>query len=134
MKVLVVDDDPVILALTEAVLKGLGHEVITRGLALGTSAAICEERPDVALIDVEMPGLGEDELVRIGQRREYALEGRETAFIFYSGRDREELDRLVEETGAVGAIDKASGPSGLVHQFNEIVSKLRLASVRGESV
>lgn len=46
MKVLVVDDDPVILALTEAVLKGLSHEVITRDRALGTSAAICEERPD----------------------------------------------------------------------------------------
>jgi CheY-like chemotaxis protein len=134
MKVLVVDDDPVILALTEAVLKGLGHEVITRDRALGTSAAICEERPDVALIDVEMPGLGGDELVRIGQKREYALEGSETVFIFYSGRDREELDRLVEETGAAGAIDKASGPSGLAHQFNEIVSKLRLARARGESV
>ena len=124
MKVLVVDDDPVILALTEAVLQGLGHEVITRDRALGTSAAIFDERPEVALIDVEMPGLAGDELVRIAQKREFSIEGSETAFIFHSGRDREELDRLVEETGAVGAIDKASGPSGLALQFNEIVSKL----------
>ncbi len=42
MKVLVVDDDPVILALTEAVLKGLSHEVITRDRALGTNVAVIE--------------------------------------------------------------------------------------------
>jgi len=124
MKILVVDDDPVVLALTEAVLQGLGHEVITRDRALGTSAAIYDERPEVALIDVEMPGLAGDELVRIAHKREFAVEGHQTAFIFHSGRDREELDRLVAETGAIGAIDKASGPSGLARQFNEIVSQL----------
>jgi len=124
MKVLVVDDDPVILTMTEAVLQSLGHQVITRDRALGTSAAIYSQQPDVALIDVEMPGLAGDELVRISQKKEFAVEGHEIAFIFYSGREREELERLVEETGAVGAIDKASGPSGLAQQFNEIVSKL----------
>ncbi len=123
MKVLVVDDDPVILALAKAVLQGLGHEVITRDRALGTSAAIYRERPDVVLIDLEMPGLAGDELVRIAHKREFAVEGYETAFIFHSGRDREELDRLVAETGALGAIDKASGPSGLARQFDQIVSK-----------
>jgi CheY-like chemotaxis protein len=123
MKVLVVDDDPVILSVADAVLRGLGHEVITRDRALGTSAAIFELNPDVALIDVEMPGLAGDELVRIALKREFAVDGRETAFIFYSGRDREELDKLVAETGALGAIDKASGPSGLARQFSELVSR-----------
>jgi CheY-like chemotaxis protein len=124
MKVLVVDDDPVVLSVTEAVLQGLGHEVITRDRALGTTAEICKERPDVALIDVEMPGLSGDDLVRIADERSTGEPDRETAFIFYSGRDREELELLVAETIAVGAIDKASGPSGLAEQFNEIVSKL----------
>ncbi len=124
MKVLVVDDDPVVLGVTEAVLRDLGHEVVTRAHALGTTAAICEEQPDVALIDIEMPGLPGDELVRIASGKKIMGPGREIAFILYSGRDPAELKRLVEETGAVGAIDKASGPSGLAEQFNEIVSKL----------
>jgi CheY-like chemotaxis protein len=124
MKVLVVDDDPVVLRVTEAVLRGLGHEVVTRDHALGTTVAISREQPDVALIDIEMPGLQGDELVRIAQEKKVMGPSRETAFIFYSGRDSEELKRLVEKTGAVGAIDKASGPSGLAEQFNEIVSKL----------
>jgi CheY-like chemotaxis protein len=124
MKVLVVDDDPVILGVTEAVLRDLGHEVVTRDRALGTMAAICQERPDVALIDVEMPGLKGDDLVRIARDKKIVAPGQKTAFILYSGRDPEELKRLVEETGAMGAIDKASGPSGLAEQFNEIVSKL----------
>jgi CheY-like chemotaxis protein len=123
MKVLVVDDDPVILAVASKVLQGLGHEVISRDRALGTSAAIYQERPDVALVDVEMPGLSGDTLVRLLQKREFASGDHETIFIFYSGREREELDRLVEETGVAGAIDKASGPSGLAKQFNEITSR-----------
>ena len=124
MKVLVVDDDPVVLGIAEAVLRDLGHEVVTRDHALGTSAAICRERPDVALIDIEMPGLSGEDLVRLAGEKDFAGPDGETSFIFYSGRDREELDRLVEETIAVGAIDKASGPSGLAEQFSEIVSKL----------
>jgi CheY-like chemotaxis protein len=123
MKVLVVDDDPVVLVMTEAVLQSLGHEVITRDRALGTSAAIYVQRPDVVLIDVEMPGLSGDELVRISHEK-FAVEGHEIAFIFYSGHEREELERLVEETGAVGAIDKASGPTGLARQFSEIVENI----------
>ncbi len=123
MKVLIIDDDPVALTLADAVLRGLGHEVVTRDRALGTSAAIIDERPDVALIDIEMPGLAGDELVRIVRKREFAFGRNETAFIFHSGRGRAELDQLVEETGALGAIDKASGPSGLARQFSELVSK-----------
>ena len=124
MKVLVVDDDPVILAMAEGVLRSLGHDVVTRDHALGTTSTIFEERPDVTLIDVEMPGLNGDDVVRIAYQNEIVVPGRETAFIFYSGADREELERLVEETGALGAIDKVSGPSGLAEKFNELVSKL----------
>ena len=124
MKVLVVDDDPVVLRVAEAVLGGMGHEVVTRDHALGTTVAICREQPDVALIDIEMPDLPGDELVRIARDNKIMGPGRETAFIFYSARDPEELERLVEETGAVGAIDKTGGPSVLAEQFKEIVSKL----------
>ena len=49
MKVLVVDDDPVILAMAEGVLRSLGHDVVTRDHALGTTSTIFEERPDVTL-------------------------------------------------------------------------------------
>jgi CheY-like chemotaxis protein len=124
MKVLVVDDDPGALTGTEAGVRGLGHDVVTRDRALGTTAAIWRERPDVALIDIEMPGLTGDDLVRAADEKQFVGPGRETAFIFYSGRDRDELEQLVKETIAVGAIDKASGPTGLAEQFDAIVSKL----------
>ena len=65
-----------------------------------------------------LPGLPIAQMAKLGSA------GREAAFIFYSGRPREELERLVRETGAAGAIDKASGPTGLARQFSEIVEKL----------
>ena len=124
MKVLVVDDDPVILEVAQAVLKGLGHDVSTRSNAFGTSVVILNEKPDVALIDLGMPGLPGEELVRIAGKDDFDASGHRTTFIFYSGREREELDRIVLETGVAGAIDKASGPAGLARQFSEIVGRL----------
>jgi CheY-like chemotaxis protein len=124
MRVLIVDDDPVILHLAEAVLQGLGHEVTCRDKALGTTSVIYDEQPDVALIDIEMPGLPGDEIVRIARTARFAERCQNTAFIYYSGREPDELERLVAETGVAGAISKLGGPKRLAEQFTEIVSKL----------
>jgi CheY-like chemotaxis protein len=123
MKVLVVDDDPVALETSKAVLEGLGHEVVVREHALGTTSAILDERPDVVLVDVEMPALPGDELIRVVRRRGAAL-GLETVFILYSGRNLGELERLVEETGAVGAIEKTGSLASLAADFARIVNGL----------
>ena len=124
MKVLLVDDDPVVLEVTAAVLRGLGHEVLTREHALGTTAFIHRVKPDVALIDIEMPGLAGDEIVKIAREEAPTAAGANTAFILYSGRDPAELQRLVEKSGACGAIHKSSGAAGLATQFNAIIEML----------
>jgi CheY-like chemotaxis protein len=63
-KLLVVDDDPDILALVQLRLQRAGHKVV--GAASGAEAlAIVAERgvPDLAVLDVSMPGMSGLELL-----------------------------------------------------------------------
>src|SRR5262249_26271874 len=64
MRFMVVDDDPVVLEVTRERLSFMGYDVIVRESALGTSAAILRERPDVVLLDVNMPSLSGEQLAQ----------------------------------------------------------------------
>lgn len=57
VRVLAVDDDPVILRLLQLNLELEGHEVSTAGDGRAGLEAIRRERPEVVLLDVMMPHL-----------------------------------------------------------------------------
>jgi CheY-like chemotaxis protein len=67
LRVLIVDDDEDFGELTAALLTGRGHQV-TRALEARTALSLlAEHRPDVALIDLELPMLDGCELVRLAR-------------------------------------------------------------------
>ncbi|HEV8245229.1 MAG TPA: response regulator [Polyangiaceae bacterium] len=98
---LVVDDDPIALEVARERLEQLGFEVTTRLEVLGTSTWIAENEPDFILLDVMMPALSGSELAKVIKRRDFR-----TGIILYSSKPRAELDALVRQTGALGAIGK----------------------------
>ena len=55
-KILVVDDDPNMVAAVEAVLKGKYHNVITASDGEDGLRKVVEEKPDLIILDVIMPG------------------------------------------------------------------------------
>ncbi len=57
MDLLVVDDDPGVAALLTAVLRSEGHEVRTAADGQGGLAEVRRRKPDLVLLDVEMPVL-----------------------------------------------------------------------------
>jgi DNA-binding response OmpR family regulator len=57
VRVLAVDDDPIILHLLQLNLELEGFEVLTAGDGLAGLEAIRRERPQVVLLDVMMPNL-----------------------------------------------------------------------------
>ena len=59
-KVLIADDDPVVLALVSALLEGEDDFAVVASALDATSAVAAAERtaPDLALLDVVMPGGG----------------------------------------------------------------------------
>jgi CheY-like chemotaxis protein len=55
-KILVVDDDAGIVALMQEYLQGLGHVVATAHDVAGALQAVAAEKPDLIMLDFEMPG------------------------------------------------------------------------------
>ena len=56
-RVLVVDDDPSIVELLDLVLQDAGYEVITATSGREAIVLAVQERPDVVILDIVMPGL-----------------------------------------------------------------------------
>ena len=56
-KILVIDDDPLVLAVTVKRLRADGHQVLTAADGEAGLKLASAERPDVALVDLMMPKL-----------------------------------------------------------------------------
>jgi CheY-like chemotaxis protein len=124
-RVILVDDDATTLKTLGIALESRGFEVVLRNSAIGTSSVVLEKRPEVAILDVEMPGLNGDKLVPLLKKNG----GAEMPwFIFHSSLSQTQLDRLVDQTGAAGAIRKTDLQSFL-KGFESLLTKLRGAPV-----
>ena len=119
MKVMVVDDDPIVLEVTRERLEAAGYEVLPRQSPLGTSAAILRDRPDLVLLDVKMPGLGGDVLARMLSSNPAA---NRPALVLHSSGSRDDLLRLARSCGAVGAITKTSDSGVFMRQLEECMA------------
>src|SRR5262245_33082419 len=80
-RIMVVDDSHTVLEWVRVVLSRMGWEVIGVATTLGVGALILRERPDLVLIDLEMPTLSGQELVGL-TRRNVAL--RDTHLLLHS--------------------------------------------------
>ncbi|MDD9935526.1 MAG: response regulator [Myxococcales bacterium] len=120
LKVLIVDDDAIVLEVTRELLEGHGHEVHVRERALGTTPWILAERPDVVLIDVEMPGIAGDQILQVSRER---ASDTATAFVLYSALPAHELASLARRSGAAGYVSKGVGDNQLIEELNQLVCK-----------
>lgn len=118
--VLIVDDDPIVLAVAEERLKKLGFEVTTRSQVLGTSQWIVQHKPWLLLLDVMMPAMSGGELAHFLRKR-----GIQTHVVLHSSKDMSELQRLVRSTGALGAIPKGLNDSEFERRFTQLTRNLR---------
>jgi DNA-binding response OmpR family regulator len=56
-KIMVVDDEPVMLALLEIILRRKGFTVLSAGGAYQALVLLAKEKPDLIILDVMMPGI-----------------------------------------------------------------------------
>ena len=54
--IVLVDDDPTVRRLATALLKAAGHEVVDRETGDGLEALLTGRRPDLLLLDIQIPG------------------------------------------------------------------------------
>jgi CheY-like chemotaxis protein len=101
-KVLVVDDNEVCRAVVRETLEEDGFDVVELGSPVGMSSVVNHEKPDVVLMDVEMPAIEGDKAVQILLKHRL----HECKILLYSGRAPAELERLARACGASGFVPK----------------------------
>ncbi|GMV40046.1 MAG: sigma-54-dependent Fis family transcriptional regulator [Myxococcales bacterium] len=63
-RILILDDDPHIVRTLELLLRGDGHTVLTAGTGEAALAQLARESVDVALVDLQLPGMSGNEVLR----------------------------------------------------------------------
>jgi DNA-binding NarL/FixJ family response regulator len=102
MTLLIVDDHASFRAVARKVLEHDGYDVVGEASdGEAALAAISELRPDVVVLDVQMPGIGGFE---VAARLKEA--GDPPAIVMISSRDGEDFGGLIEQSGARGFIPK----------------------------
>ncbi|ACH38680.1 response receiver histidine kinase [Citrifermentans bemidjiense Bem] len=118
-RVLIVDDEKVILDLTAIILKNRGYQVFTALSALEGLEVIEKERPELVLLDYMMPNM--DGLTALKEiRRSYP----DTYVIMFTGKGSEEIAVELMKAGASDYILKPFNNQDLVERI-ESVLKLR---------
>lgn len=130
-RVLVVDDEPDITALVAYHLAKAGYRVSTASNGPDALKAAREERPDVVVLDLMLPGLsGYDVLAELRKRDET----RDVGVIMLTARG-EELDRIKGfSLGADDYLSKPFSPAELTMRVQAILRRLAAPAVAAGSM
>jgi PleD family two-component response regulator len=102
-KILVIDDDERHLISARELLEDAGYEVITHHNWFGSTNAIKNLKPDLVLLDINMPALSGDELSVILRSNSKI---KDVPIVFYSSNDEDSLRKAAFEYGVRGYICK----------------------------
>lgn len=117
-KVLLIDDDETFLGAVRRLLTAAGMEVVTSASALQLPKLVQKEKPDLILLDIEMPALSGEHVLDLAGLFDFL---RTTPIVLHSAKSDEELQSLVDRSHAVGYIRKTGNPATLVAQVREFL-------------
>ena len=125
-KILVVDDEPKIIQLTQDYLENAGFSVISAGDGERALAVIRDEQPDLVVLDLGLPGMDGLDVCRSIRKTS------NLPIIMLTARD-EETDKLVGlELGADDYITKPFSPKELVARVRSVLRRSELAQEERE--
>ncbi len=110
--VFIVDDSPIVLAVASEGLASAGYEIRTMSNWEEVDQALEKERPDLILMDVNMPDVTGDSVLGFFK----ATRGIENCpVLLYSDLEEAELEQRSAACAADGFVCKAWGMDGLVN-------------------
>jgi len=121
-KIMVVDDDPGILALLEIILKRKGFTVSTAPNAYRAFALLEREKPDLFVLDVMMPGISGIELCKQLRARS---ETSQTPIILLSGWSEAEAEQRGYAAAANDYLSKTTPHSLIVSRIEKLLNHTR---------
>jgi len=119
-KVLVIDDDERALAIARRQLEAAGYDVITSESALKLPVIVQREKPDLVLLDVEMPALRGEHVLELSAMFDFL---RSVPIVLLSAKSDEELQALVAKSNARGYIRKTSNHLAFVQQVEQYLGR-----------
>ena len=122
-KILVVDDDRLVLATLAHGLTEAGYEVIDADNGDDAILLAREHRPDLALLDIRMEGMSGFDVA--AYLREYC----KMPFMFLSAFSDDDTVRQVQELGAVDYLVKPLDIGHIVPAVQAVFARLRAASL-----
>ena len=117
-KVLVIDDDEKALAVARRQLEAAGYDVITSESALKLPVIVQREKPDLVLLDIEMPALSGEHVLDLTAMFDFL---RNIPIVLHSGKSEEELQALVAKSNARGYIRKTGNPLSFIQQIERYI-------------
>lgn len=119
-KILILDDDAVTVRALARAMRSRDVDVVSTDSPYELHELLERERPDLALIDVQLPGINGDVAIRIMQR--HGNEG-PCPLVLYSSLPPRELGVLVRTSGAAGYIPKTGDPDELLEMIRHYVGR-----------
>lgn len=126
-KILVVDDDEVLLDVTKALLEDEQFEIITQREGIGVMNLVSQLRPDLVLLDINMPVLAGDTLAMLLRS---SKDTSHTRIVFYSSNDEDSLRESVSTCGVQGYICKGD----IANLRGKVVQYLNLSCTEEEQI
>jgi DNA-binding response OmpR family regulator len=117
-KILICDDDEDILEMLGLILEDTGYEIITECNSLNINRIIESQSPDLIILDLWMPALSGDEVLR-GLRKNPQTENLPVIVISASREGK----IIADQAGASGYIAKPFDYDELIFKINQQLSK-----------
>jgi DNA-binding response OmpR family regulator len=117
-KILIIDDDATLLGAVRRLLLAAGFEVVTSESALRLPQLVQREKPNLILLDIEMPALSGEHVLDFTKLFDFL---REMPIVIHSSKSEEELQAIVERSAAVGYIRKTNNALSLVSQVKRFL-------------
>ena len=121
-RILVADDDPVVVQLVSATLRAKGYEIIPVFDAMqAVMFALKTPPPDAIVLDIKMPGggTGVDTIKRLKSSRKTAL----IPIIILSGSTDPDMPDKVRAAGAVAYLGKPVDPAALCQTLETVLGE-----------
>lgn len=110
-RIAIIDDSDIALEFTASILEREGFTVISINSPIGASIILCQDIPDLVLVDRKMASLSGERVVS-GLRRMQRF--RDVPIVLYSDDAEAELQAAVKACGANGFIRKTDNARELV--------------------
>jgi DNA-binding response OmpR family regulator len=118
-KILIIEDDPMALRLTERALQQRGYQVLTTGNGLEGIIPAQKETPDLIILDIMLPGIDGFEVCK---RLRGGTLTASIPILVISGKAREEDIAIGFKAGASDYLPKPAAPATVIERVERLLS------------